>query len=227
MLEVTRFINSRFNSNTYLLSHLEYDDVWVVDPGDTEVVFEWMKVHSKRTVAGILLTHAHFDHIYGLNGIVGRFPECIAYIANEYGNDALRDPKVNGSRYTDEGPIVVSDSTIICFYGKTLQLWNGVEMQTINTPGHSPDSQCLLLEGMLFTGDTLIKDVRTVTKLKGGSVEKLEDSIFLLASLKGKHLRVMPGHGDDFQLDEYDLNKMKNQIRNYPLKRHILHTIDL
>ena len=48
MLEVVRFVNSRFNSNTYVISQHNYDNIWVVDPGDTEPFFEWMKIHSKN-----------------------------------------------------------------------------------------------------------------------------------------------------------------------------------
>lgn len=206
MLEVTRFVNSRFSSNTFILSHPEHDDIWVVDPGDTEPVFEWMKTYQKTCITGILLTHAHFDHIYGMNEIVLRYPSCIVYIANEYGLDALHNPKINGSKYTEEGPIEIVENAKVEYYRESMQLWNGMEMKTINTPGHSDDSQCLLVDGMLFTGDTLIKDVRTVTKLKGGSVEKLEESMKVIAALKGNNLRVMPGHGNEFELDEYDLN---------------------
>lgn len=130
------------------------------------------------------------------------------YIANEYGLDALHNPKKNGSKYTDEGPIEISGSAKVEYYSDIMQLWGGVEMKTINTPGHSDDSQCLLVEEMLFTGDTLIKDVRTVTKLKGGSVEKLEESMKDIASLKDKHLKVISGHGEEFDLDDYDLSKM-------------------
>lgn len=218
MLEVARFINSRFNSNTYVLSHPKHDDIWVIDSGDTESVFEWMKNHQKTSIIGILLTHAHFDHIYGVNGIVERFPDCVVYVANEYGMDALRNPKTNGSKYTEEGPIVIAEDDKVEFFGDTMQLWDGVVMKTINTPGHSDDSQCLLVDGRLFTGDTLIKDVRTVTKLKGGSVEKIEESIKIIESLKGQRLIVMPGHGDEFELDEYDLSKMNNN----PLNNSIL-----
>lgn len=208
MIEVVRFVNSRFTSNTYIVAHPEHENVWVVDPGDTEAVFEWMKTHSKTVISGILLTHAHFDHIYGMNEIVSRYPECIIYIANECGKEALGNPKENRSKYTDEGPVVVDQNAMIRYYDETMQLWDDVRLQTINTPGHSPDSQCLLLEGIIFTGDTLIKDVRTVTKIKGGSVENLEESMMLISRLKGSRLRVMPGHGEDFELDAYDLSKM-------------------
>lgn len=205
MLEVVRFVNSRFTSNTYIIAHPEYENVWVVDPGDTDAVFGCMKAHSKTVISGILLTHAHFDHIYGMNEIVSRYPECIIYIANEYGKEALSNPKANGSRYTEEGPIVVDEKAIIRYYNETMLLWNGVEMKTFNTPGHSDDSQCFVVDGMLFTGDTLIKDVRTVTKLKSGSVEKLEESMKMFAGLKGNGFKVMPGHGEVFELDGYNL----------------------
>lgn len=210
MLEVVRFVNSRFNSNTYVISHPKYDNVWVVDPGDTEPFFEWMKIHSKNSITGILLTHAHFDHIYGMNEIITHFPNCIVYIANDYGLEALHNSKKNGSKYTEEGPIEIVENAKVEFYSDTIQLWNKVKMKTINTPGHSDDSQCLLVEGMLFTGDTLIKGVRTVTKLKGGSVEKLNRSMNLISSMKGFEFIVYPGHGDIFPLDEYDLLKMVN-----------------
>lgn len=206
MLEVVRFINSRFTSNTYIIAHPEHDNVWVVDPGDTDNVFEWMKVHSKTSITGLLLTHAHFDHIYGMNEILARYPECVVYIANEYGKECLSNPKMNGSKYTEEGPIVIDGNAPIAFYEDKMRLWDDVEMQTINTPGHSDDSQCLLVDGMVFTGDTLIKDVRTVTKLKGGSVEKLNETVSLLEQLKGQGLKVMPGHGESFLLDDYSLN---------------------
>jgi len=206
MLEVTRFVNSRFNSNTFTLSHSEHDGVWVVDPGDTKPVFEWMKTHQKTSIIGILLTHAHFDHIYGMNEIVSHYPSCIVYVANEYGLKALHNPKINGSKYTEEGPIEIVEYSKVEYYSDTIQLWDDVTMKTINTPGHSEDSLCLLVDSMLFTGDTLIKEVRTVTKLKGGSVEKLEESIKVIAALKGTSLRVMPGHGEEFDLDTYDLN---------------------
>mgnify|MGYP003296747733 CR=1 FL=1 len=208
MLNVFKIVNSRFSSNTFIVSHVEHNDVWVVDPGDTKPIFEWIRDNEKSSVVGIFLTHAHFDHIYGVNEIISLYPSCIVYIANEYGFETLRDSKKNGSRYTEEGAIEIIDDARIVYYSDIMQLWNEFEMKTINTPGHSDDSQCLLLENMLFTGDTLIKDVRTVTKLKGGSVEKLGNSMKIISLLKGYNLRVMPGHGEEFSLDGYNLQKM-------------------
>lgn len=205
MLEVVRFVNSRFTSNTYIIAHPEHENVWVVDPGDTDAVFEWMKIHSKSIIVGILLTHAHFDHIYGMNEILSYYPECVVYIANEYGKEALQNAKANGSKYTEEGSVTISEIAQVEYLSPKMDLWRGIELQSIYTPGHSDDSVCFVVDGMLFTGDTLIKNVRTVTKLKTGSVEKLKDSIKVLSELKGNNLKVMPGHDESFMLDEYDM----------------------
>lgn len=208
MVNCERFVNSRFTSNTYIIYHSDYDNVWVVDPGDTEVVFEWMKAHSKTTVTGVLLTHTHFDHMYGINEVISRYPSVKVYVANEYGEEALNDAKKNGSKYTEEGPIVIADDSLICYYEDKLSLWEDCIIQTYYTPGHSDDSICFRIDNKLFTGDTLIKDVRTVTKLKTGSVEKLQETVEFIRQLQRRGIKVYPGHGDLFNLGGYDLDKM-------------------
>lgn len=212
MLKCEGFVNSRFTSNTYIISCSEFDNVWIVDPGDTEVVFGWMKAHSKTTVSGIFLTHAHFDHIYGVNDILSRFPSCVVYVANDYGKEALFDPRMNASKYTEEGPMTIVREACIEFFPAEMTLWEGVSLKALYTPGHSDDSVCFMVGNMLFTGDTLIKDIRTVTKLKTGSKDKLKETIALLEMLKGMELTVYPGHKGKFMLDTYDLNHSQTGV---------------
>ena len=207
MFDIIRHINSRFTSNTYIISHPQYENVWIVDPGDVQPIINWIDSNGKKTVSGILLTHAHFDHIYGINNILDLYPQCVVYIANEYGKALLYDAKKNFSRYTEIGPIIIKEQAQVSFYKPEMNLWPHVRMKVFLTPGHSDDSVCLQIDNMLFTGDTLIKDVRTVTKLKGGSVEKLKETVIFLSSLKGKGLTVHAGHEDSFLLDNYNLEK--------------------
>lgn len=202
----TRLVNTQFTSNTYILSKEEKKSVWVVDPGDVQPVFNWMQLNEKEMVAGILLTHTHFDHFYGATEILQRF-SCPIYIANEYGQNGLFDAKQNGSRYSDYGIVTVSNDTIVSLYPDKLSLWQNDELTVLSTPGHSEDSVCLQVDDLLFTGDTLIYNLRTVTKLRGGDIVKLRDSIELLQTLSGKGLRVCPGHNEEFMLDGYDVRK--------------------
>lgn len=206
MVDFIRFVNSWFTSNTYILSRKESDNVWLVDPGDITPITDWLQDNRKRTVSGILLTHAHFDHIYGVNDVLNLFPQCVVFTANEYGCELLFDPKKNASRYSDLGPIIIGENAQVQIYGLVQTLWPGINMNVYRTPGHSDDSVCLCLEDLLFTGDTLIKNIRTVTKVRGGSVEKLGKTMTFMQSLKGKKLIVMPGHNEPFALDDYDLS---------------------
>lgn len=204
MLQYARFINSQFTSNTYILSKEDEVGIWIVDPGDVQPIWEWMSTHHKTTVIGILNTHTHFDHIYGINAIVEKFPSSLIFVANEYGREGLSNIKQNGSKYTGN-PIVISKTDNVRFFENKMMLWPQVTLTSFITPGHSDDSVCFIVENFLFTGDTLIKDVRTVTKIRGGSVEKLEESIRIIEQLKGHDYHVCPGHGEEFKLDEYDL----------------------
>lgn len=208
MFDIIRHINSRFTSNTYILSHPQYENVWIVDPGDVQPIINWIDSNGKKNVSGILLTHAHFDHIYGINDILNLYPQCIVYTANEYGKELLYDAKKNSSQYTELGPITIKEQAIVSFFKSEMTLWKDTLMKIYLTPGHSYDSVCLQIDNMLFTGDTLIKDVRTVTKLKGGSVVKLEETVKFLSTLKGKGLTVHAGHEDSFLLDNYTLEKI-------------------
>ena len=65
-----------------------------------------------------------------------------------------------------------------------------------------------VIDKYVITGDLLIKDLKTVTKLKSAKKEELPAVVDLLQNLKGRGLIVLAGHGDCFELDNYDLNKI-------------------
>ena len=71
MLAVDYITNKVFNSRTYILTSEATDWVWLVDCGNVEVVFERI---GEKQIDGVLLTHTHSDHIYGLEALTGRFP---------------------------------------------------------------------------------------------------------------------------------------------------------
>ena len=85
--------------------------------------------------------------------------------------------------------------------------WNGWGITFFVAEGHTNAGICFEIGNSLFTGDTLLKDLRTVTKLFCGSKEKLVVTINRIKRLQGKGFYVYPGHGDGFDLDNYDLNK--------------------
>ena len=81
--------------------------------------------------------------------------------------------------------------------------WNGNVFKFFITEGHSDACICILIGNDLFTGDTIIKESRTVTKLPGGSKFKLIDSLCYLDSIfLGKQIKIHSGHGESFMYDD-------------------------
>ena len=92
MIDIHDITNSIFTSKTYILSKLGEDKAWLVDIGDIEPVLSYID-ERHLFVEGMFLTHAHFDHIYGINSVFDRFPRTKFYVANDYGRSVLYDPK--------------------------------------------------------------------------------------------------------------------------------------
>lgn len=98
--------------------------------------------------------------------------------------------------------------------GEKLDLGNA-EVEVLHTPGHSPDSICLLAPGTLFTGDTLFIGECGRVDLPGGSPELLYESLLLKLRSLPDDLEVYPGH--DYGPVPHD--SLGNQkATNYTLK---------
>lgn len=149
-MEVDYITNSVFSSRTYILSDDESDKVWLVDCGDVDRVIERI---GEKSIEGVLLTHTHSDHIYGLPRLLETFPQ-IKIITNEYGRTALTNPKLNISRYHEEFEditVVADENVVTVKEGDKI-----VGLDVIETPGHDPSCLCFMNAGCIFTGDSFI-----------------------------------------------------------------------
>ena len=155
----------------------------------------------------IILTHEHFDHCWGANQLVGRFN--VSIVCSQLCAEAIKDKKRNCSVFYDNREGFSIDGEIISTESLDNVLRFGENVISFfKTPGHTDASISFVTKQYLFTGDSLIKDFCTVTKLPTGSVVKLRESLCLYRMLQGRGYRVFPGHGEEFDLDGYDLNKM-------------------
>ena len=81
-LNVDYVTNTVFSSRTYWLTETNKNDIWLVDCGDIEKIVK--KLPKNSTIVGVLLTHVHFDHIYGLNQLMCLFPPLLSLCTNNY-----------------------------------------------------------------------------------------------------------------------------------------------
>jgi glyoxylase-like metal-dependent hydrolase (beta-lactamase superfamily II) len=184
---ISQVVNSVFNSCSYVLT--QDGATWIVDCGDIEQIIPLVK----GQVCGVLLTHAHFDHIYGLNSLLDRFPDALIY-TNEDGKRGLADDKWNFSRYHEEPFVLARPECVrVVPNGTSVRLFDQVSAQAVYTPGHSPCCVSWLVDNALFTGDSYIPGVRVVTNFPHSDKWLAAQSLQTIAQLlQGR--QVCPGH---------------------------------
>jgi len=125
---------------------------------------------DKLKITLIINTHNHPDHTSGNDDLCRRTgAKIVAHEASE----AQKDVSVKN--------------------GDTLKI-GSLEAKFIHTPGHSPDSMCVLVDNKLMTGDTLFVGECGRTDLDGGSSEQLYHSFFEKLVKLPDELEVYPGH---------------------------------
>lgn len=172
-------VNSLFNSLSYKYANVLFD------PGDEWAGFKDVKV--------VLLTHAHFDHIYGLNRVLELNPSALVY-TNFAGREALLSDKKNMSRY-HETPFVFAypENISVVDDGDEINLGDGLVAEAHFTPGHNPGCITWVIGDSVFTGDSYIPGIKTVTNLPGSDKALAAQSEILIKKLaEGK--RMFPGH---------------------------------
>lgn len=203
MLKVSHIVNSVYTSRTYILSNDDNTEFWLVDCGDVPPLMDLFSSIGGKSflIKGVLLTHAHYDHIYGLPHLTKIFPH-IKVFTNDFGRKALADERLNMSRYHEDPINYESENVVVCDDGTVIDLFDGVSAVAHYTPGHN--SSCLTFEvgEYLFTGDAYIPGVAVVTNLPGGNkmmAAKSSEKIQALAVGK----TICPGH-EVSQLSEYN-----------------------
>lgn len=189
-LILKKHLNKISKSYSYVVIDPEKNHSWIIDIGDYEMV---RKMIGNTDIQGILLTHIHYDHIYGLPDLLCVFKHVPIY-TNVAGKNGLNDPYENLSFYYGS-PLIVTESKLI----KSIEeketkedLMNkGIEW--ICTPGHHPSCITWLIGDYLFTGDSYIPGQKVVTKLLSGNREKAVESEQLIKSLMDNKV-VCAGH---------------------------------
>ncbi len=190
-MQLTCLPGGVLRANTYVLHADGSNEAVVIDPTDAKRLEEYLSRNALRPVA-ILLTHGHFDHICGLADFLKRYP--IPVYLHPGDGSMLTDPMHCGLHLFFPGaPFDPVNGSLPIADGQTLTL-GGLSIDVLATPGHSKGSVCYLIDGVLFSGDTLFRAGFGRTDLYGGSHAELLTSLHRLRALSAD-TAVYPGHG--------------------------------
>lgn len=184
----------QMGTNCYLLINHETKEMVIVDPGDEPERVEARAHMMQYQPVAILLTHGHFDHIGGVEGLKKAFQ--IPVIAMEQEKSTLEMPSKNLSTWSGAGYGISADRYVSD--GEELDL-AGFRIKVIHTPGHTVGGACYYLEeeGVLCSGDTLFRCSVGRTDFPGGSMQQIHDSIHTKLFTLPDETLVYPGHGEE------------------------------
>ncbi len=190
-MEIRQVVNSLYRSCSYVITH--DDEAWLVDCGDVEPLLHLI---GKSTLRGVMLTHGHYDHIYGLNVLLTMYPS-MAILTNEAGKVELLNDKRNFSRYINDPFILQSPENITLVEdGQGIDLFDGIQAEPVFTPGHSPSCVTWVIGDAVFTGDSFIPGVKTVTNFPLSNRAQSAASEMIIKDLIS-HRDVYPGHAPE------------------------------
>lgn len=192
-LKIGRLMIGVCQTNCYFVYREKTGDVILFDPADRgDYIYETLKEKGLH-VKGILLTHGHFDHIWGTNKL--RELSGAPIYAYEAEKALCEDAVTNVSEQAGRPYTVIPDGYLKDGEEITIA---GMTCRLIATPGHTAGSCCYYFEedGILVAGDTLFQESVGRTDFPTGSMSALVRSVKERLFVLPDDTKVYPGHGE-------------------------------
>ena len=187
--------------------HCAFVDPGCYDSDEFSRLTDFVSKHNLKPVC-IMLTHAHFDHIYGMSALAKEYGIPVYAHTEEVFTIENTNPmvcKCYGLPLPELFPMVCEDSEEESTSefkpvteGDTIEVGD-LKFEVLETPGHSRGGLCFYerTEGVLFSGDTLFAGAIGRTDHPGGDYDLLMKSIFEKLMVLEGTVAVIPGHGPE------------------------------
>ncbi|HRQ74964.1 MAG TPA: MBL fold metallo-hydrolase [Phycisphaerales bacterium] len=188
------FVLGDYQTNCFVVTVPGTADCWIVDCGfEPDDMLDWIEQQQLRPIA-LLLTHAHSDHMAGIDAAMSRFGPMPLYI-HEAEAEWCSNPMLNLSGLIGR-PVTATRPDHLLKGGETLEL-AGTHWRVLHTPGHSPGGVCYvndesrqaLVGDVLFAGS--IGRVDFPTSNPAAMRRTLREVMMNLPD----DLTIYPGHG--------------------------------
>lgn len=189
-MDLKLFYTGPMQVNTYLCVDESSKKGFIVDPGGASKPMENYIDSNEYDIEYIILTHGHGDHVCGVLHYKELYDAPI--VGHKDDNFLFNDANENlslqfvGKRIEFTPDVYVNE-------GDTLNVGN-MELKIFHTPGHTPGGISILVDNILFSGDTLFADSIGRTDFKGGSFSVLKQAVHSKLFVLPDDTFVLPGH---------------------------------
>ena len=193
-MKIKKYVVGMIGTNCYLVINEETKETVMVDPGAYPAKVKNAVKEQKLKLKAVLLTHAHFDHIMGIDGVREKFQ--VPVYASEKEQEILQDARLNLSAAYGGG-YTFSDATYVRD-GEELEI-AGMKIKVIETPGHTAGGCCYYIaeEEVLFSGDSLFCASIGRTDFPTGSSSQLVRAVRDKLLVLPEDTMVYPGHMEE------------------------------
>ncbi|MGD8226695.1 MAG: MBL fold metallo-hydrolase [Desulfobacteraceae bacterium] len=176
---------------TYLVACPQTREAVIIDPAGEEEKISTLIEEEDVVVKYILNTHGHADHVLANQRLkqILSVPTCMHELDDKFFSQ--QDAREESSK---EFGLPLSEPVDIKLQDGNVLEVGTLEIRVIHTPGHTPGSVCFLVNGNLFTGDTLFVGAVGRTDLTGASLDTLLDSLERKLLPLPPETIVWPGH---------------------------------
>ena len=173
----------------YLIGDRAAGEAVVVDPAYAPAELLDLIASDGMRLAGVLATHYHADHVGGdlFGNAVSGIVELLELQQVPIHVQQYEAPWIERTTGVSRGDLVAHASDDVFPVG-------AVEIRLVHTPGHTPGSQCFLVDGRLVAGDTLFLQGCGRTDLPGSDPAAMYDSLVNRLARLPDDTVVYPGH---------------------------------
>jgi hydroxyacylglutathione hydrolase len=170
----------------YLIGSSETRKVAVVDAAwEIDTIIQ-IAAQDEMEITHVLVTHTHPDHVGGgfagmeIAGVTELLEKCKAkVVVHKAEAEFLKGLSPSDLTKTDHG-----DNIDV----------GGIEIELMHTPGHTPGSQCFLVDGRVVSGDTMFIDACGRVDFPGGNAEQMYYSLTQKLMALPDETILFPGH---------------------------------
>ncbi|MBE5964304.1 MAG: MBL fold metallo-hydrolase [Lachnospira sp.] len=196
-MKLTKLVLGACITNCYIVAS-DKNNCIIIDPADEADKIIAAVKENALTVKYIFITHGHTDHILALEEVAKHFDAPI--VISRIDAWRLEDEELINERPYVTKPYKAVKADILIEEGDEIEL-DELKFRFYGMPGHTDGSMAIVLNDIIFTGDTLLKENHGKTTLPGGDENRLIESINRLVKDFKDDYKILTGHREETTLD--------------------------